>query len=173
MLRAALMRPRRRRVQIITLLALVAAPLAAPHAAAADDRDLWATVNVCDTERFPNTIGIRASMPGSRNGELGRYMRFIVKYFSREDERWRRVPAGGDSGWLYVGRGRGPRQFGRSLRIEPMSGEPVLLRGAVLFQWRRGDEVVRRARRRTRRGHRSSAGDDPRGYSAARCTIRG
>ena len=166
------MRPLRRRVQIITLVALVAAPIAAAQADLDDDRHLWATVNVCDTERFPNTIGIRASMPGSRDGELARYMRFVVKYFSRKDERWHRVAAGGDSGYLYVGRGRGPRQFGRSLRIEPPSGESVRVRGTVLFQWRRGDEVVRRARRRTRAGHRSNAGDDPRGYSAATCTIR-
>ena len=39
-------------------------PSAAP--ARADDADLWATVNVCDTAAHPNEIGIRASMPGGK-----------------------------------------------------------------------------------------------------------
>ena len=33
-------------------------------------------------------------------------MRFRVQYFSRDDDRWYRVAAGGDSGYLSVGKGR-------------------------------------------------------------------
>ena len=164
----------RRRARIITLFALLVAPIAAAQAAGASDaaRGVWATVNVCDTADAPNTIGIRASMPGSRSGAEVRWMRFVVDYYSEADERWMRVGAGGDSGWLRVGKGRRPRQFGRSLRIEP-SGESVLLRGRVYFQWRtEGGEVLQRARARTRKGHRSDAGADPPGYSASTCTIR-
>ncbi len=99
-------------------------------------------------------------------------MRFVVEYYSEADERWRRLAQGGDSGFLRVGKGRRPRQFGRSLRIEPSAGEPVLLRGRVFFQWRtEGGEVLQRASARTRKGHRSNAGADPPGYSAATCTI--
>jgi hypothetical protein len=167
------MRLLRRRAEIITLFAvLVVTMAAAPVAQAAEDDTLWATVNVCDTAAWPDTIGIRASMPGSRSGQDVRWMRFVVEYFSKPDDRWYRVADGGDSGWLRVGKGRRPKQFGRSLRIEPPAGERVLLRGRVLLQWRTDDgEVLRRASERTRRGHRSDAGDDPRGYSAATCTI--
>lgn len=162
----------RRRAPIITLAALAALPGLAPSAGAArGDRHLWATVNVCDTSDAPDTIGIRASMRGLRSGRARMYMRFVVQYYDREDERWRRVGAAGDSGYRYVGRGRGRRESGRSFRVEPPRGEPVLLRGVVYFRWRVGDELVRRARRRTRAGHRSSAGADPEGYSAATCTI--
>jgi hypothetical protein len=158
---------------MITLFVLLVGPIAAAQAATTDDsRDLWATVNVCDTAAAPNTIGIRASMPGSRSADEMRFMRFVVEYFSEADRRWYDVPAGGDSGFLRVGKGRGPRQFGRSLRIDPVAGQPVLLRGRVVFQWRLDSgEVVRRASERTRRGHRSNAGDDPPGYSATTCTI--
>jgi hypothetical protein len=167
------MRLLRRRVQIITLFALLVGPIAAAGAVTTDDaRQPWATVNVCDTAAAPNTIGIRASMPGSRSGQELMYMRFVVQYFSRDDERWYRVAEGGDSGYLYVGKGRVVRQFGRSLRIDPLPGAPVLLRGRVWFQWRlKSGEVVRSASERTRKGHRSEAGADPPGYSASICTI--
>jgi hypothetical protein len=157
---------------IITLLAIAMCPAAVARAAPSDDgRDPWATVNVCDTTAAPNTIGIRASMPGSRSGVEERYMRFVVQYFSRGDDRWYRVAAGGDSGYLSIGKGRKPRQFGRSFRIEPSPGHPVLLRGRVYFQWRVKGDVVRRASALTRKGHRSNTGDDPAGYSASTCTI--
>ncbi len=166
------MRLLRRRVGIITVFVLLVAPIAVSPAARSDkDRRPWATVNVCDTEAAPDTIGIRGSMPGSRNRRTRMYMRFVVQYYSREDKRWYRVGKAGDSGYLYVGRGRRTRQFGRSFRIEPVEGRPALLRGRVYFEWRLKGDVVRRASRRTRRGHRSSAGDDPDGYSASTCTI--
>ena len=167
------MRVLRRRTVIITLFGIAVTPVCAAQAAPADDtRDPWATVNVCDTAGSPSTIGIRASMPGLRSSSAEqRYMRFVVQYFSREDDRWYRIAEGGDSGYIQA-KGRKLRQLGRSFRIEPTPGEPVLLRGKVYFQWRvKGQGVVRSANVVTRKGHRSSAGDDPPGYSAATCTI--
>ncbi|HVF79192.1 MAG TPA: hypothetical protein VNA28_12920 [Solirubrobacteraceae bacterium] len=167
------MRLLRRPAQIITLFVFFVAPIAVAQAATASDdsREVWATVNVCDTPNLPDTIGIRASMPGSRSGAEVRWMRFVVEYHSQSDGRWYRL-AGGDSGFKRVGRGRAPRQFGRSLRIERTSSEPVLLRGRVYFEWRTvGGEVLQRESARTRKGRRSNAGADPPGYSAATCTI--
>jgi hypothetical protein len=170
--RTALMRLLRRRSVIITLFCLAVGPAAVvPPAGAAEGRGPWATVNVCDTSASPDTIGIRAAMPGSRGGREERYMRFVVQYFSRADDRWYNVAAGGDSGYLSIGAGRRTRQFGRSFRIEPPAGRSVLLRGRVFFQWRVKGEVVRRASALTRKGHRSNTGDDPEGYSASTCTI--
>lgn len=172
------MRVLRRRATIITLLAVVVLPVAvaqAGHGAKRESRDarqLWSTVNVCDTEDSPDTIGVRASMRGLRSAPTRMYMRFVVQYYDRDDERWRHLGDGADSGYKYVGKGRGRRESGRSFRIEPPTGDPVLLRGRVYFQWREDDEVVRRATRRTRRGHRSKAGADPEDYSASTCTIR-
>ena len=142
-------------------------------------RHLWATVNVCDpadprpAEIGPDTIGIRASMPGSSDGRELMYMRFRVQFFKDADERWHNVANGGDSGWQRVGLARyKARQSGRYFRFEPPVGKStVLLRGKVSFEWRLRGEVTRRAAKLTTKGHRSSAGSFPAGYSEASCTI--
>jgi hypothetical protein len=179
--RAALIRLRRRRVDITTrravaavALALAAGPLAVADAqrARGASRHLWATVNVCDTERWPDTIGIRGSMPGSTDRREAMWMRFQVQFLAADDGKWHDVPEGGDSGFVFVGPARlKAGQAGRSFRISPKKGEAVLLRGRVSFEWRLKGEVVRRATVRTRKGHRSSAGSDPPGYTASTCTI--
>jgi hypothetical protein len=177
------MRVLRRRAWIITArpaaggLLLAAAALAPVATAGAQrtvesSRHLWATVNVCDTERWPDTIGIRGSMPGSGDPRETMWMRFQVQFQSTVDGKWHNVPAGGDSGFVAAGSAQvKARQSGRSFRISPRKGQQVLLRGKVSFQWRVKDVVKRSASMRTRKGHRSSAGSDPPGYTASTCTI--
>ena len=143
-----------------------------------DSRHLWATVNVCDpadppADIGPDTIGIRASMPGSADGREIMYMRFRVQFFKDLDQHWHNVTNGGDSGWQRVGIARyKARQSGRSFRFSPPSGKPtVLLRGKVNYEWRLRGEVTRRAVKLTSKGHKSSAGSFPDGYSEETCTI--
>jgi hypothetical protein len=159
-----------------TLVCAVALLCAAPAAAAAA-RTPWATVNVCDTASNPDTIGIRGSMPAMTTAhppasEL--FMRFQLQY-ERSDGTWRFLSSGGDSGFIDAGkaRGRTPRQAGHSFTVSPpKAGNVYTLRGLVTFEWRAKDgTVVRRARKRTTAGHRSTAGADPAGFSAAECTI--
>ncbi|MEA2154897.1 MAG: hypothetical protein QOE11_1037 [Solirubrobacteraceae bacterium] len=176
------MRLLRRPAEIITarravgafVLAAAIAPIAAADAQSSSDdsRRLWATVNVCDTERWPDTIGIRGSMPGSGDDRGTLWMRFQVQFQSPDDGLWHNVPEGGDSGFVLAGSGRAKaRQAGRSFRISPKKGEQVLLRGRVSFEWRLKDVVTRSASMRTAKGHRSSAGSDPPGYTASTCTV--
>jgi hypothetical protein len=168
------------------LLAAIALPITAEAAqkrrsatpTVAQSPHLWATVNVCDPadpppEIGPDTIGIRASMPGSRDGREIMFMRFRVQFFKDADMRWHNVTQGGDSGWTRVGLARyKARQSGRYFRFSPPSGKPtVLLRGKVNFEWRLKGEVVRKAATLTTKAHKSSAGSYPAGYSDATCTI--
>ncbi len=140
-------------------------------------RHLWATVNVCDPAMpapgLPDTIGVRASMPGSRDGREVMFMRFRVQFQSAADKKWHNVIQGGDSGWMPVGLARyKARQSGRNFRVPPPAGEPtLLLRAKVNFEWRLKGEVVRKAVALTTKGHKSSAGSVPDGYSEATCTI--
>jgi hypothetical protein len=150
-----------RRALLLALAALAVTP--APAVARQDD--LWATVNVCDTARHPDAIGIRASMPSTPRCER-LTMRFRVQYRTGSGD-WRDVP-GTDSGWRRV-RGH-PAESGWSFTFAH-PGDPVVLRGVVRFRWRKGDVLPRQAEEFTEAGHRSSAGADPSGYSAATCTL--
>src|SRR4051812_48042369 len=160
-------------VAIVTVLLLAPAALAKKRSLISSPL-LWATVNVCDTAENPDTIGIRASIPGSgRSGEQ-MYIRFRVQYYSRSENRWHNITRGADSGWVAVGSARFKvRQAGWSFRfVPPGDGSSHFLRGAAAFEWRRGDKVVNHAQERTTGRHRSATGADPAGYSASNCEIR-
>lgn len=156
------------------LLIGIAASAAAPgaHAAGVRSPDLWATVNVCDTLRNPNWIGIRASMPGSPYPNERMYMRFRVQYYRSSDELWHNLVKGGNSGFRYVGPARyKARQSGWGFQFAPPAGGRFLMRGKVTFQWRRHGRVMRTAARVTEAGHTSTVGSDPPGYSSDTCVI--
>jgi hypothetical protein len=158
---------------LLGALALAAVLSMAPVASAQQDPEplLWATVNVCDTDDHPDTIGIRGSMPGTGRATDRMYMRFQVQ-FQASDGTWRPLSSGGLSAWALVGRGTWEaRQSGYSFRVSPPEGS-VRLRGVVRFEWRRRGRVVRREIRATEGGHRSTAGADPPRYSRATCVVR-
>jgi len=150
----------------LVLGSALAAPAVAPAQSLAGDRQ-WATVNICDTTKHPNEVGIRASMPGTPRG-VGRRMRFRVQF--RDGDRWRYV-RGADSGWRRVRRAAGRAvESGWSFQFAPPA-RATTFRGVVRFRWVRDGRVVRRATEITENGHRSTAGADPEGYSAATCSI--
>ena len=138
-----------------------------------ESKDLWATVNVCDTPEHPNTVGIRGSMPGSGDRDERMFMRFQLQYYRASDKQWHNIGTGGDSGFMPVGSGRyKARQAGRNFTVRPPRVGGFILRGAVTFEWREDGEVVRRARKRTRSGHPGTKGADPAGFSASKCEVR-
>lgn len=136
-----------------------------------ESKDLWATVNVCDSAAKPNQIGIRASMPGLRRRSR-QHVRFRVQYVRPGGGRWRDVAEGGDSGWVLLGSGRKHVvEAGQDFMFTPAQGGTLTLRGVVSFRWRRDGKTVRRVRKTTEAGHTSTRGADPEGYSAATCEI--
>jgi hypothetical protein len=154
-----------RRVLSAALLALALFPAAA----VAREPVQWATVNVCDSAKQPDSIGIRASMPGTPKG-VRLSMRFRVQYRDGKTGTWVDV-ANADSGWRVVGTAKGtPVESGWSFNFAHPSDE-VTLRGVVRFRWRKGDSLPRSAEVATEAGHRSSAGADPANYSAATCVL--
>jgi hypothetical protein len=161
-------------VAIAGALLAAAGPAAArPHPSILQSKKLWATVNVCDTVGHPDSFGVRGSMPGSgRRGEE-MFMRFRVQFLGASDGRWHFLRAGGDSGFVDVGTATRARQAGVTFTVTPPpAGRSAhQLRALVNFEWRRGDTVVRHARRRTSAGHPATAGADPPSFSAATCAI--
>jgi len=162
-----------------------AAALLAPAASQAAPRpgDLWATVNICDTVRHPDRMGVRASMPGTgRRGNM--YMRFRAQFFDRSADTWTEVRGSGLSRWIYVGSSRfKTRQAGYTFAFNaPSTGSSFVMRGRVEYQWqeyrrsrrthRLRNVIVRRAQANTRAGHPSTVGADPQEYSASLCEVR-
>jgi hypothetical protein len=154
-------------------LALAAAAVGQPAAhSLLSSRQLWATVDVCGPRDQPHTIGVRGSMPGDGSSRDTLYMRFRVQYLDAASKRWIYISKGADSGWLKVGAADVARQSGRSIQFSHAAGRPAYtLRGVVSFQWKRAGALLLATTRITSAGHRSVAGADPKGYSAATCTL--
>jgi hypothetical protein len=157
---------------LLTAAAALACALSfADGASAKSVRDLWATVNVCDTDASPNSMGVRARMPG--DGRRHRmYMRFSAQ-FKNAKGKWVPVSGKGRSRWLYAGSALFKTQeLGYTFSFDaPKAGSSYLMRGLVQFQWRtKTNRIVRRTHRYTAAGH-PTRGADPKKFSAAHCTI--
>jgi len=134
-------------------------------------RELWATIDVCNPADQPDTVGIRGSMPGDRHSRDKMYMSFRLQYMSAS-KQWVNLSSGASSSFVAVGSGASARQGGTSFELKPVAGKPaVTLRGVVDFQWRRGGTMLASGVLPTAAGHKSLAGADPPGYSAATCII--
>lgn len=157
---------------VLPVLLLLLALALPPTASASHAKDLWATVNICDTERSPNVLGVRASMPGNGTRQTMR-MRFRASYYDRAIDDWRDVGGTSLSPWIEVGDARyRSRQAGRKFKIEPPAPTTShVIRGVVEYQWRRRKKVVRSTTQKTRSGHPTGRHGDPHGYSAGVCEI--
>ena len=150
-------------------LALAVVALANPVASP----KLWATVNVCDTAAQPDTIGVRAQMPGTGRRGQRMYMRIQVEYLDAATNEWHPVGTQGDSFRFYVGAATHKlRQGGMSFAYNPPASGSTMLRGNVTFEWRRGARVVSRAQTSPAAGHVAAALAAPPGFSAATCEIK-
>jgi hypothetical protein len=166
-------------------------------AAASNTPELWATVNICDTARAPNAMGVRASMPG--NGTRQRmFMRFRAEYWSRSLQNWAPVAGSGVSDWVFAGSAEyDRRQAGWTFEFAaPPAGVTFTMRAVVEFEWRRtreqvarikrwkrklrfdlrkpkasASQVVRSVTRTTETGIAGVHGGDPSGTSKAMCLI--
>jgi hypothetical protein len=114
-----------------------------------DDRPFWATVNVCDTEKSPNALGVRTSVPGNGSDERI-YARYTAQWWSGEQQAWLAVGGSGVTDWVPVGGAdMASRQAGWTFRfVQPPAGTTYVMRGVVELQWR--DQVA--AARKGRRG---------------------
>jgi hypothetical protein len=156
----------------------LAAPIG-PHAKPAVDapalyrsRLLWSTIDVCNPNDQPDTVGVRGSMPGDHRAHDTMYMRFRLQYLNTSTKVWTDLTDGAPATYASVGSGADPRQAGRSFQLSLVAGQPAFtLRGVVSFQWRRGRTVLAQISRPTSAGRNSLAGSDPAGFSAASCLI--
>ena len=166
-------------MRLVPLVAI--ALLAAPSSAAArPSSELWATVNRCDTATAPDSMGVRAAMPGDGSRER-MYVRFTAQFFSHKRDRWLTAAGSGQSPWLYLGLARyRSLQTGWTFPFAPPPrGTVFRVRALAQFEWRarrrkgkRVRWVVTMRRRRVTQAHVNGAeGGDPVGTSRASCDI--
>jgi hypothetical protein len=128
-------------------------------------RGLWATVNICNTKKHRNMIGIRGQIPalGFRST-----MKMVVEleYYSVVSGRFKPVPHSKSTAGAGTA-SSGFRQEGVSFRVTP----PAVLSATIAFTWRVNAHLVATTTRRTRQGIIGVQQSDPAGYSAADCRI--
>jgi hypothetical protein len=139
-------------------------------AALRHSEQLWSTIDVCNPDDQPDTVGVRGSMPGDGQPHDTMYMHFRLQYMNTATKHWGDLASGAQNGFVSLGSAKTARQTGWSFRLA--SGQPAFqLRGVITFQWRRGSTVVESFSRATTAGHHSLAGADPPSFSAASCTL--
>jgi hypothetical protein len=129
-------------------------------------KQLWSTVNVCNTKHHPNTIGIRGQMP-SLSFPSSLYMQVQVTYRNYAAKKFEPDPgvdqlvALGDPANELV-------QGGALFKFKP----PAVLAGTITFEWKRHGKVIGSTRRATGGGHKNAKYGDPPGYSSSDCSIK-
>jgi hypothetical protein len=131
-------------------------------------RNLWATVNICDTVDHPNIIGIRGQLP-ALGFKTKMSMLVQVDYWVFADGRFepdtsvprQRVSLGKKA------HATGLWQGGITIPFTP----PVVLSGTVTFRWKLGKKVIGSVTRQTGHGYKGVTHSDPPHYSTATCAI--
>ncbi|HWI22804.1 MAG TPA: hypothetical protein VNT22_09350 [Baekduia sp.] len=145
-----------------------------PTLTAAQQKLLWATVNICDTVDHPDTIGVAGSMPVIKRAKRF-YMRFRLQYRDASTETFKTVPGlAADSGWVEVEPSSGrARKAGHDFELAvPPDSEGYTVRAEVSFQWRTRKRMLLFAKRLTTPSHPRTMAADPKRFSAAVCTIK-
>ena len=151
-------------------VAVASAPARPSFTPLAKSPELWATVDVCNTPHHPDTIGIRGSMPTDGHPHDEMYMRFLVQSLDATTKQWADLGKGADSGFVPIGSAASTHQAGRTFEFKP-TPSAYTLRGQVEFEWRRRGHVVHLVSLPTTAEHKSLAGAEPKGFSAATCVL--
>jgi hypothetical protein len=129
-------------------------------------KQLWSTVNICNTKHHRDTIGIRGQM-SSLSFPSSLYMRVQVDYWNyaakkfEPDPRVNQTVALGDPANQIV-------QGGATFKFKP----PALLSGTITFEWKLHGKLIGSKRLATAAGHKNAKFGDPPGYSSSKCSIK-
>ncbi len=128
---------------------------------------LWATVNICDSRRYPNMLGIRGQMP-SLGFSASLSMTIQVNYYSARRRRFVLDPRTVKT----VTPGRSTlRLEQKGATFGPFTPHAGLFDAVVQFAWWRSGRLLGSETRATTAGHPDADFGSPRHYSAARCRI--
>ncbi len=125
-------------------------------------KSLWATVNICNSKRYPDAVGIRGQMP-SLGFPAWLSMNIQLNYWSGKkfvQDTTKLVRLGRSSNGL--------QQSGAKFNFGPTS---ELFDANVQFIWRRSGKLLGQVTLATTAGHPNADFGSPAHYSAASCKI--
>jgi hypothetical protein len=130
---------------------------------------LWATVNICDTHKYRNALGVRGQMP-TLGFASSLYMVVQVNFWSAGRHRFLPIQSKLATTRLSLGsNANGLQQDGA---VFPFSAHTGLLNATFTFIWTRGGKVIGQTVRRTTAGHADADHGSPPRFSAAQCRIK-
>jgi len=131
-------------------------------------RSLWATVNICDTRKYRNDIGVRGQMPAlGFSAKL--YMVVQVNYWSRTHNRF--LPIQSNLATTRLSLGNSATGLEQDGAVFPFSAHTGLLNATFTFIWTRKGTLIGQTVRRTTAGHHDADHGSPPHFSAAQCRI--
>jgi hypothetical protein len=136
---------------------------------AEQSRSLWATVNICDSRKYRNDLGVRGQMPALGFSST-LYMVVQVNYWSQTQQRF--LPIQSNLATTRLSLGSSANGLQQDGAVFPFSAHTGLLDATFTFIWSRGGKVIGQTVRRTTAGHNDADHGSPPHYSAARCRIR-
>lgn len=130
-------------------------------------KSLWATVNVCNSKRYPDTLGIRGQMP-ALGFPAWLTLNIRLNYYNQQKKQFVPLTHGGTK-LVRLGRwSSGLQQGGYLFSFKPHAG---LLNATVQFIWRRSGKLLGETSRPTTAGHHMADYGSPAHYSAQQCQI--
>jgi hypothetical protein len=130
-------------------------------------KSLWATVNICNSARYPDTIGVRGQMP-SLGFPAWLSMKIQLDYYSTASRQFVPLPGGGGTHTTRLGRSSSKLQQGGATWIFNM---PVLLNATITFVWKREGKLLGETSQTTVAGHPNAQFGSPQHYSAKQCRL--
>jgi hypothetical protein len=129
-------------------------------------KQLWSTINICNTKHHRHTVGIRGQMPSlgfaaslSMQVQVD-YWNYAAKKFEPDPGVHQLVSLGDPANEIVQG--------GATFKFKP----PALLSGTITFQWKLNGKVIGSKRGATATGHKNAKFGDPPGYSSSSCKIK-
>lgn len=133
-------------------------------------KSLWATVNICNSRRHPDVLGVRGQMP-TLGFSAQLTMRIQLNYWSTTAKAFKPITSPNAVATRRLGSlTTGLQQDGAEFRFGKTA--TGLYNATVTFTWTRSGKVLGRVKRTTTAKHHDADFGSPPHYSAAKCLIR-
>ncbi len=133
---------------------------------AESSKTLWATVNICNSKRYPNTLGVRGQIPAlGFPAWMSLYIQ--VNFYSEAKHRFEPIV----HATKLIRLGRTATRLEQGGQIVAFPAHTGLLNATIDFRWRRSGRLLGHTLLATTAGHPGADFGSPPHYSAKQCQI--